>query len=68
MEFKLRYKGFVGSIYYDHVSRVYHGKSSLGSEMVTYMGESQYDLRNAFEETVNRYTSMLTKPCKSPKN
>jgi predicted HicB family RNase H-like nuclease len=57
-EFKLRHKGYIGSIEFSSDDNVYHGKLEQITDVITYEGDRLYDLGMAFIEAVEEYIEL----------
>jgi predicted HicB family RNase H-like nuclease len=52
---KLTYKGYTGTIEASIEDGCLHGKILFIDDIITYEGDTVYDIKTSFEETVDRY-------------
>ena len=51
----MQYKGYYGSVHFDDVDLILHGKIEFIRALVSYEADDAKGLRKAFEEAVNDY-------------
>ncbi len=56
----LKYKEFIGSINYDHPSRLYYGSVRALDKAIEYEGETFDKLKKEFEKKVEEYLKPLS--------
>lgn len=62
----LHYKGFTGVVSFSPEDKVFCGKITMISDLVTFEGESVVELENAFQEAVNDYLETCKQLGKAP--
>ena len=66
MENILKYKDFTGSVSYNAVDRVFHGKIEFITDLVTFEGDRVDELEAAFAEAVEDYLTLCQEVGKEP--
>lgn len=66
MENVLRYQEFVGTVQYNAVDRVFHGKLAFITDSITFEGSSVAELEAAFIEAVDDYVELCEQVDKKP--
>ncbi len=51
----MKYKGYVGQVYYDEDSKIFHGEVIGLKDVITFQGESVKELEQAFKDSINDY-------------
>lgn len=62
----LEYNGYVGSIEYNDVDEVFHGRLEFIRDLVTYEGADARSLKQAFHEAVEDYLALCEEEGRSP--
>jgi predicted HicB family RNase H-like nuclease len=66
MENILKYKEFTGSVQYNALDRVFHGKIEFITDLITFEGASVSELEAAFAEAVDDYFNLCQLAGKQP--
>jgi predicted HicB family RNase H-like nuclease len=66
MKDTLKYKGFIGSVRFSAVDKVFHGKIEGIGDLVTFEGKSVDELVRAFHEAVEDYLELCREAKKAP--
>lgn len=66
MKDMLSYKGYYGSIHYNHEDRIFYGKVEFIRALVSYEGRDADTLEAAFAEAVDDYLAMCAESGKQP--
>jgi len=61
MKDMMSYKGYYGSVHYNDVDCIFHGKIKFIRSLVSYEGTDVEGLRKAFEEAVDDYLELCEK-------
>ena len=51
----LTYKGFIGSVHFDSVGEIFHGKIEGINDLATFEGSNVKEITNNFHEAVDDY-------------
>lgn len=59
MNNNLEYKGYIGSVNYSKVDKLYYGKILKIKDLVSYEAETETSLEVEFRNTVDKYVNLL---------
>ena len=66
MKDALTYKGFIGSVHFDSVDEIFHGKIEGINDLVTFEGDSVKEIERSFHEAVDDYIALCREAGKEP--
>jgi predicted HicB family RNase H-like nuclease len=66
MKDMMEYKGYYGSVHYNHNDRVFYGKVEFIRSLVSYEGDDVESLNAAFQEAVDDYLEICKETGKLP--
>ncbi len=51
----MEYKGYVGKVEFDEEAGIFHGEVLDTRDVITFQGQSEAELRKAFQESIDDY-------------